>query len=129
MSDLLSSVPALASHFLGRTRSDIQNLRELLEESKGAPAALARIARIAHGIHGAGAAFGFDAVSESAGALERRVKLHLQRAAAGEAAAAPLPELDALLTTLDAHVNAALREIRTGEIDMYRSRDKGPDAT
>jgi len=115
MSELLPGVPALAIQFLERARTEIQALHALLKQASAEPGpALTQIARIAHALHGASAAFGFEAISEFAGHLERHVKLHLQGASADEAPATLLSELHARVTTLGASVTTALAERTRG---------------
>jgi HPt (histidine-containing phosphotransfer) domain-containing protein len=111
MSELFTGVPALASQFLERARMEHQALHSLLKQAAADPGpALAQVARIAHALHGASAAFGFEAISEFAGHLERQVKLHLQSAPSGAAPATLLTELRARVTTLGASITAALEE-------------------
>jgi HPt (histidine-containing phosphotransfer) domain-containing protein len=115
MSELLPGVPGLALQFLERADTEIQALHTLLQRAATEPGpALTRIARTAHALHGASAAFGFDAISEIAGHLERQVKLHLQSASAGEAPAPLLGELRAQVTTLGASITTALAERSRG---------------
>ena len=109
MTHLLPGVPSLASRFLERTILEVQALHRLLERTAGdSVAVFTRIARVAHSIHGTGAAFGFDAVSERAGALERRVKQHLSAAAAGSETIELLDELHGLVARLDVSITEAL---------------------
>ena len=109
MTDLLPGVPSLATRFLERAILEIQTLHSLLErvDSDAAPA-LARVARVAHSIHGTGAAFGFDAVSECAGALERRVKSHLASVEFAAGTVGLRDELHALVARLDISITEAL---------------------
>lgn len=106
---LLPGVSSLASRFLERAVLEVQTLHLLLERaaSDSAPV-LIRVARVAHSIHGTGAAFGFDAVSECAAALERRVKLHLSSAGPGSGTAELLDELHALVAHLDVSITEAV---------------------
>jgi chemotaxis protein histidine kinase CheA len=113
MTELLSGVPVLACRFLERALLEIETLHSLLESAAGdAAPALARVGRVAHSIHGTGAAFGFDVVSESAGALERRVKLHLSSLATRAQQAESLDELHVLVARLDASIIAALVRLK-----------------
>jgi chemotaxis protein histidine kinase CheA len=106
---LLPGVPSLALRFLERTVLEVQALHQLLERAAGDSAAvLARVMRVAHSIHGTGAAFGFDAVSESGGALERRVKLHLSSTAPDSVTTELLDELHGLVARLDVSITEAL---------------------
>ena len=108
MTHLLPGVPSLAFRFLERTVLEVQALHLLLERAAGDSAPVfARVARVAHSIHGTGAAFGFDAVSDCAGALERRVKLHLSSAAPGSETTELLDELHGLVARLDVSITEA----------------------
>jgi chemotaxis protein histidine kinase CheA len=109
MTHLLPGVPSLASRFLERTVLEVQALHLLLERTAGDPApVLTRITRLAHSIHGTGAAFGFDAVSECAGELERRLKLHFSSAAPGSGTTELLNELHDLVARLDVTITEAI---------------------
>jgi len=117
MTHLLPGVPSLAFRFLERTVLEVQALHLLLERAGGeSTPVLARVARVAHSIHGTGAAFGFDAISESAGALERRVKLHFSSGSDTAVTTELLDELHSLVARLDISITEAI--IRSRRVSM-----------
>jgi HPt (histidine-containing phosphotransfer) domain-containing protein len=109
VTELLPGTQSLAARFLERAVLEMQTLHSLLERTANdGPQALTRVARVAHSIHGTGAAFGFDAVSECAAALERRVKLHLAGEVPSAGATGLLDELHILVSRLDVSITEAL---------------------
>jgi HPt (histidine-containing phosphotransfer) domain-containing protein len=68
---LREQVKVLGEKFLIRTAGQIVTLREQVLRLDGHPEALAVIQEITHKIHGSGAMFGFAALSERAGEIER----------------------------------------------------------
>jgi HPt (histidine-containing phosphotransfer) domain-containing protein len=113
VTELLPGVHSLGERFLQRAVLEIQTLHSLLERARAdGSQMLLRVARVAHSIHGTGAAFGFEAVSECAGALERRLKLHLASEPAGGGSAELLDELHVLVARLDVSITQALVRVR-----------------
>ena len=69
---LREQVSALGQKFLLRTRDETNVLRELTARlCQGDVSALAQLQEMAHKIHGSGAIFGFSAISECGGEIER----------------------------------------------------------
>ena len=102
----------LGEKFLLRTREQSNQLRQLLTEvAAGHTGALAQLEEIAHKIHGSGSMFGFTAISDCGGALERLAEsLAAPTAGSADATANPaaLAQLTALLGQLEAAVEQAL---------------------
>lgn len=106
MSD--QKVKSLGTRFIERTAAEVDVLIALLEEArKGEDAPLERIGRIAHGIYGTGASFGFDTVSDAAGAIVRCVRREGQRTASDKREAL-FEELGQLVFELKAVVKEAV---------------------
>ena len=64
----------IGSRYVKRTLGEMTELRRLLDAAvSGDAAAFHQIGRLAHRIHGSGAMFGFNALSDVAGRLERTV--------------------------------------------------------
>ena len=69
---LREQVSALGQKFLLRTRGETQVLRELTARlCQGDVSALTQLQEVGHKIHGSGAIFGFPAISECGGEIER----------------------------------------------------------
>jgi HPt (histidine-containing phosphotransfer) domain-containing protein len=69
---LREQVKALAEKFLTRTEGQIGQLREHVRQLRAGDAdALQAIQELAHKIHGSGAMFGFAALSQHGGEIER----------------------------------------------------------
>ena len=96
---LREQVKVLGEKFLIRTAGQITTLREYVVRLRGGDRdALTRVQELAHKIHGSGAMFGFAAVSEVGGEIER-----LAMAAAGKDVSDGLDTLiDQLAATLEA---------------------------
>jgi HPt (histidine-containing phosphotransfer) domain-containing protein len=76
-------VSELGEKFLRRTQAEATVLRDLVERIQaGDMTVLPEVERMAHKIHGSGAMFGFPAVSECAGEIERLAE-HLMSAEGG----------------------------------------------
>jgi HPt (histidine-containing phosphotransfer) domain-containing protein len=74
---LRDQVKALAEKFLTRTEDQVGQLREHVRQLRaGDPAALQAIQELAHKIHGSGAMFGFAALSQHGGEIERLSVAH-----------------------------------------------------
>jgi chemotaxis protein histidine kinase CheA len=100
---LREQVKVLGEKFLLRTAGQITTLREHVVRLRGGDRdALAAIQELAHKIHGSGAMFGFAALSEAGGEIER-----LTMAAAGS-------DVSDRLDTLIDQLAAALDRIRQG---------------
>ena len=69
---LRDRVTTLADKFAKRTLTELHTFQEQLRAfAQGDRSVLPLIAAVAHKIHGSGAVFGFNRISEAAGALER----------------------------------------------------------
>jgi HPt (histidine-containing phosphotransfer) domain-containing protein len=106
---LQKKIADLGDRFLLRTLEDLVQMRVLAGQLADGDAAgsRAQMEKLAHRIHGSGATFGFDAISDVAGEIER-----LSTTSASGA------ELDAGLTSLEQHVRAAAR---AGGVEQERS--------
>jgi two-component system, OmpR family, response regulator len=70
--ELAAEVTTLTGSFLQRMQRDVRRLRHLLERlAVGDGSALRELERLAHTIHGSAAMFGFPAISECGGMIER----------------------------------------------------------
>lgn len=68
----------IGDRYLLRTLSDVSRLRQLIRAAGPcATRTLAEIQHLVHKMHGSGAIFGFDAITEAAGCLERLVEPYL----------------------------------------------------
>jgi HPt (histidine-containing phosphotransfer) domain-containing protein len=109
---LREQVGILAGKFLERTATQVPQLRAEVErlEATGDPQALRSVQELAHKIHGSGAMFGFDAISDVAGELEKLSTGHgtlsgdSDRASLTALASTIRPLLDRLAAALNAAV-------------------------
>jgi chemotaxis protein histidine kinase CheA len=97
--ELREQVKVLGEKFLLRTADQITTLREHLVRLRGGDRdALTGIQELAHKIHGSGAMFGFAALSDRAGEIERLV--------VAEATSATSDRLSVLIDELAAALEA-----------------------
>jgi chemotaxis protein histidine kinase CheA len=84
---LREQITTLAGKFVKRTLNELHTFQEQLRAfAQGDCSVLPSIAAVAHKIHGSGAVFGFNRISEAAGALERlSVELDREMTAPGVA--------------------------------------------
>ncbi|MET0984124.1 MAG: Hpt domain-containing protein [Steroidobacteraceae bacterium] len=102
---MLSQLRDISDRYLRRTLREADQLQELVSKGIGGDADGAKqTEQLAHKIHGSGAMFGFQAVSERAGQIERLVAQH----AADLASVAE--ELTSLVTQLRREVHSAASE-------------------
>lgn len=93
----------IGARFIRRTLREIPNLREALQRARqGDALGLRDIERACHKIYGSGGMFGFAAVSQRAGEIERFAELRSQEAA-------DLDRLDQLITSLQSEIEASIR--------------------
>jgi len=109
--ELREQVKVLGEKFLLRTGSQIATLREQVTRLRGGdPDALTLIQELVHKIHGSGAMFGFAALSDRAGEIERLIAA--SAAAAGSSTAAVTSATSDRLGTLVEELAAALEAAR-----------------
>jgi HPt (histidine-containing phosphotransfer) domain-containing protein len=93
----------IGGRYVKRTLTEMPELHRLLEAAiTGDAAAFHQIGRLAHRIHGSGAMFGFNALSDVAGRLERTVD-----SVAGQDFAKALGSVRADVEELENQVRAA----------------------
>lgn len=74
---MLSQLRDIADRYLKRTLGDAEQLQVLVVKALGGDGECVKQSeQLAHKIHGSGAMFGFDALSEYAGRIERLVAQH-----------------------------------------------------
>ena len=95
---MLSQLQDIADRYLQRTIREAEQLQDFVAKGlAGDAACIKQSEQLAHKIHGSGAMFGFHAVSECAGQIERLV---VHRAAELDAVAAELKSLVAQLQSV-----------------------------
>jgi CheY-like chemotaxis protein len=121
-----AQVSSLTNGFLLRTKEDIHRLRKLLDRAgNGDRMVFKEFERIAHSIHGAGAMFGFPAISEAAGAIERLVEEIAAAAAAPHQSGGPaMVQVSDYMQRLTQALEAAGRAAPTGGA-MFQERTRG----
>jgi chemotaxis protein histidine kinase CheA len=98
----------IGDRYLRRTQAEIARLHQLLVQARAGDAkALVQMGQIGHKVHGSGAMFGFDAVSDVAGTLERLVDGH--RARGEPTTPALLAQCATLIDQLQSATDAAAR--------------------
>lgn len=104
-SNMLSQLRDIGDRYIKRTLGDVEQLGNSVNLAlNGEPDGWRGVESLAHKIHGSGAMFGFTAVSEAAGKIERLVSSPMFEGKQSE------PQVQALLGELRTATKAAAEE-------------------